>query len=132
MDSVHRNAELTIVAAAGLDETFGLPGVSLRGRQKQLMAQHPHMCVISTMSDPQEAIRDSVWFTRGWTLQEGILSRRRLVFTDSRCALSATLSTAERLYQAIWIWSIPRIEPTCIIQCDKGYLEGTGKTTLGE
>ncbi|KAK3389608.1 hypothetical protein B0H63DRAFT_507150 [Podospora didyma] len=32
--------------------------------------------------EPRFDIRDSVWGTRGWTYQEGILSRRRLIFTE--------------------------------------------------
>ncbi|KAI8723103.1 NACHT domain-containing protein [Fusarium sp. LHS14.1] len=27
-------------------------------------------------------VKDSVWWTRGWTFQEGVLSRRRLIFTE--------------------------------------------------
>ena len=34
--------------------------------------------------DPLPLIEKSVWFTRGWTYQEGFLSRRMLVFTDDQ------------------------------------------------
>ncbi|KAK0724499.1 hypothetical protein B0H67DRAFT_107151 [Lasiosphaeris hirsuta] len=33
------------------------------------------------MRDPHKSIRGSRWSTRGWTFQEAVLSRRRLVFT---------------------------------------------------
>lgn len=39
------------------------------------------LVLISTLPDPRHAIRHSAWSTRGWTYQEGALSRRRLVFT---------------------------------------------------
>ncbi|KAL2130252.1 hypothetical protein VTI74DRAFT_6710 [Chaetomium olivicolor] len=37
--------------------------------------------LLSTLPSPQHTIRHSVWATRGWTYQEGVLSTRRLVFT---------------------------------------------------
>jgi hypothetical protein len=55
MDAIYSNSELTIISAAGVDETYGLPVIS-----------------------------ESHWSTRGWTFQEAILGRRRLVFTDDQ------------------------------------------------
>ncbi|KAM6524246.1 hypothetical protein FSOLCH5_004848 [Fusarium solani] len=40
--------------------------------------------LVSTMQDPRVAIRNSQWATRGWTYQEGVLSRRCLVFTKEQ------------------------------------------------
>jgi len=34
--------------------------------------------------DPLQLIKESEWFTRGWTYQEGFLSRRMLVFTEDQ------------------------------------------------
>ena len=42
------------------------------------------MTLVSLMREPRVAIRDSQWSTRGWTYQEAILSRRRLVFTEEQ------------------------------------------------
>lgn len=42
---------------------------------------HNKTILLSTMSDPRHVIRESLWATRGWTYQEGVLSTRRLVFT---------------------------------------------------
>lgn len=40
--------------------------------------------LVSTMQEPRVTIRKSQWATRGWTYQEGVLSRRCLVFTPEQ------------------------------------------------
>lgn len=84
MRSVYENAELTLIAAAGTDGSYGLPGVGCRSRTVQPIARLQGVSVISTMRDPHMVIRSSHWATRGWTYQEAVLSRRRLVFTDEQ------------------------------------------------
>jgi hypothetical protein len=84
MDSIYENAEVTIIAAAGVDETYGLPGVGHRPRSAQPIARIGDLTVLSTMTDIYDSIRSSKWSTRGWTFQEAVLSRRRLVFTDEQ------------------------------------------------
>ncbi|EHK45124.1 hypothetical protein TRIATDRAFT_243270, partial [Trichoderma atroviride IMI 206040] len=84
MDSVYEKAELTIIAAAGVDETYGLPGAGSKPRSTQPFARVGGLTVLSTMRDAQDSIRSSKWFTRGWTFQEALLTRRRLVFTEEQ------------------------------------------------
>ncbi|KAI2615324.1 heterokaryon incompatibility protein-domain-containing protein [Hypoxylon sp. NC1633] len=84
MDSVYQNAVLTIIATAGTDETFGLPGVSIVRPTKQTFFQGENFTLLSTLPSPHDSIAKSRWATRGWTYQEAILSRRRLVFTDDQ------------------------------------------------
>uniref|UniRef100_L2FIJ3 Tol protein n=1 Tax=Colletotrichum fructicola (strain Nara gc5) TaxID=1213859 RepID=L2FIJ3_COLFN len=85
MDSIYHNAELTIIAAAGSDPTYGLPGIShSRPRKPPPTVTIKDIHIISTLRHPQVAIQSSKWSTRGWTLQEAILSRSRLVFTDDQ------------------------------------------------
>ncbi|KAH7019581.1 heterokaryon incompatibility protein-domain-containing protein [Ilyonectria destructans] len=84
MDSVYECAELTIIAAAGADGSYGLPGVSSRPRKQQPMAFSGRYQITWSTADPREAIRSSTWSTRGWTFQEAVLSRRRLAFTDEQ------------------------------------------------
>lgn len=81
MGAIYENAELTIIAAAGEDETHGLPGVGKRPRAPQNTASFSGMSVLPTMKHPHSSIRSSRWASRGWTFQEAVLSRRRLVFT---------------------------------------------------
>lgn len=84
MESVYENSELTIIAAAGSDEDYGLPGVGNRPRAPQLVAETKTMRIVSTMQHPHDSILNSTWSKRGWTFQEGVLSRRRLVFTEEQ------------------------------------------------
>lgn len=84
MSDIYENADLTIVAAAGIDETYGLPGVGEKRRASQNTAKFNGIRVISTMKDPHVSIRSSHWATRGWTFQEAVLSRRRLFFTEQQ------------------------------------------------
>lgn len=82
MDAIYSNSEVTIIAVAGEDPTYGLPGVSHRGRQPQFY-QQIGSCVI-TKRPEGDVVALSHWDRRGWTYQEGLLSRRRLIFTDEQ------------------------------------------------
>ncbi|KAI0975606.1 heterokaryon incompatibility protein-domain-containing protein [Xylaria arbuscula] len=86
MDSVYKNAALTIVAAAGTDESYGLPGVSRARPARQLTFKKDDggYQLVLTLPLPHSSITKSKWATRGWTYQEAILSRRLLFFTDDQ------------------------------------------------
>lgn len=83
MDLVYNNADVTIIAAGGAGPESGLFGVSgpPRRSQKQIKTNHIHLMAFA---DPQFEVQRSVWSSRGWTYQEGLLSRRRLLFTESQ------------------------------------------------
>jgi hypothetical protein len=85
MGAVYRGAKLTIIAAAGDSPHSGLPGINGTPRRQQ----YSHTVGTSGqqiigLEVPKQDIEDSVWNTRGWTFQELVLSRRRLVFTRSQ------------------------------------------------
>lgn len=82
MDLIYSCAYLTIIAAAGETPNYGLPGVGNRCRQSQPHGKIGGHILVSSLPDPRDAIRHSKWFQRGWTYQEGLLSPRRLIFTD--------------------------------------------------
>ena len=84
MDAIYHNSELTLISAAGADENYGLPGVGTRARLQQTIVELPQGRLIQIPPDPHESIALSHWSTRGWTFQEAVLSRRRLVFTDDQ------------------------------------------------
>lgn len=82
MGLIYRGAEVTIVAAAGKDESCGLPGVGATPRIKQDIIKLGPCTILATGQDPAHFTKEkSRWWTRGWTFQEGLLSRRRLLFT---------------------------------------------------
>ncbi|ORY17831.1 heterokaryon incompatibility protein-domain-containing protein [Clohesyomyces aquaticus] len=83
MGHIYSSAQLTLVAAAGSDPTYGLPGVSLRSQPQS----HVRVGGITLSYCPLSAaasLQSSTWATRGWTYQEAYLSKRRLIFTDHR------------------------------------------------
>jgi len=82
MDIVYSNAEITIIAAAGDNPRHGLPGVGISHRRPQPSTQIGNTLLRSTLPDGKFAVQACEWSKRGWTYQEAILSRRRLVFTE--------------------------------------------------
>ncbi len=66
MDVIYNRALVTIVAAAGTDSSFGLPGVGRRHRVRQPWAKVGEQVLVATMSDPQDMVKDSKWMTRAW------------------------------------------------------------------
>jgi len=83
MNIIYGGAELTIIAASGEDASAGLPGIRETPRQtRRLVRSGDYTFWMSR--DISMSFRSSIWNTRGWTYQEGLLSYRRLVFTDAR------------------------------------------------
>ncbi|KAK4185860.1 heterokaryon incompatibility protein-domain-containing protein, partial [Podospora australis] len=91
MNHIYKHSDLTIIAAAGSDPYYGLPGVSTRARLRPL---RPPLHIgdqtliplpfKSQIDGSNSGYAESKWNTRGWTYQEAVLSRRRLVFTDTQ------------------------------------------------
>jgi hypothetical protein len=83
MDVIYQQAAVTIIAAAGTNAHYGLPGVgqSYRKPTSSILIGDEHICAI-----PKPELRSDVcrWISRAWTYQEGLLSTRRLVFTDEQ------------------------------------------------
>lgn len=84
MDSIYADAELVILAAAGEDPKYGLPGVHDRHRKPQPSVNIRNNLLVSALGDPIHLIKKSKWMTRAWTYQEAILARRQLAFTDEQ------------------------------------------------
>jgi hypothetical protein len=83
MGKIYASAYVTIIAAAGVNPDFGLPGVSSRCRKPQVSVKtHGHH--LACVPDIEQEIRNCRWSTRGWCYQENLLSKRRLAFTESQ------------------------------------------------
>ncbi|KAI6151048.1 putative HET protein [Pisolithus tinctorius] len=82
MDLIYSRATITIFAASGNGVRDDLPGISSGSRtitQHIKCVQGLHLAI--PLPPLSEALNESIWNTRGWTFQEILLSRRRLVFT---------------------------------------------------
>jgi Heterokaryon incompatibility protein (HET) len=84
MGDIYAQSTLTIIAAAGEDPEYGLPGVSLTPRMTRPSVQISNLDLVSLPPLINLEISRSSWSLRGWTYQEGLLARRRLLFTDSQ------------------------------------------------
>ena len=76
MDLIYTNAYLCIIAAAGDGPNHGLPGVNGTLRTQQPTLAVGKYVLASTLNHPKRALDASKWASRGWTYQEGILSKR--------------------------------------------------------
>lgn len=82
MDLVYRYARVTIIAAAGLDAGFGLPGVGSKGRRGQALIRPGLSEWIGVCPGWRSILGDSVYRTRAWTYQEEFFSSHKLIFTE--------------------------------------------------
>ena len=87
MHLVYGAALLTIIAGHGEDANAGLPGIRPASRSiTQNYADlhlHPQIGVAVSLPLPAN-LKTSRWFSRAWTYQEQLLSRRFLVFFDNQ------------------------------------------------
>lgn len=84
MNKIYEQAEVTIIAAAiGDDPHYGLPGVQDTLREEPITIELGGKTFV-TVADPLQETNKTKWSSRGWTFQEMLLSRRRLVFTRTQ------------------------------------------------
>lgn len=80
MNEVFSKSYITIVAAAGKTAAYGLSGVgAARIPQKEIQVNGYTLLELPSIID---TVKNSTWALRAWTLQEGLLSKRSLAFTD--------------------------------------------------
>ncbi|GAW11494.1 hypothetical protein ANO14919_008400 [Xylariales sp. No.14919] len=82
MDKIYSEAYVTLVALAGDNALYGLPGVSQRQRGRYSITTQG-IFLLEQDESYAESLEKSRWITRGWTYQEGLLSHRLLLFSDT-------------------------------------------------
>ncbi|KAK2779147.1 tol protein [Colletotrichum kahawae] len=82
MHIIYEAAVFAIIACAGQDANFGLPGVSTEPRLRQPSAKIGETLYVSSLPPLSNLLEHAKWTERGWTYQEGLLSTRRLIFTE--------------------------------------------------
>lgn len=90
MGEIYRNSILTVCACCGDDADYGLPGIEPGTRVTRQAAEIVGDFVLGNAlpdSEPDAATGEAggggTWDTRGWTLQEKVLSQRKLQVYDS-------------------------------------------------
>lgn len=80
MNLIYHNAFFTVVAAAGEDSSYGLPGVSTISRKAQTWEEFDGRLLVSSVRPFLPDRENNRWSTRAWTYQEGVFSTRRFIF----------------------------------------------------
>jgi hypothetical protein len=96
MGEIYSHAFLTIVAAAGPRADSGLPGVRPGSRNVSRSSLNLDKLCLTTVIDKGDdfgSISQTDWSTRAWTMQEKLLSRRRLIFTKEQVYWRCRTST---------------------------------------
>jgi hypothetical protein len=83
MDKIYQGATVTLINVANAGAEGGLPGVSSVARESQesLLVKDRKLIYIPAGG---YTIGNSKWSTRGWTYQEGLLARHRLIFSSEQ------------------------------------------------
>lgn len=81
MDKIYYNAEFTIVDAVGADASHGLVKMGHASSYQQFQ-EIGNVRLMKKIPNAESLLRKSPWASRGWTLQESYLSRRRIIFTE--------------------------------------------------
>lgn len=85
MHMMYGMAILTIIAAGGNSANATLPGLQPGSREElQHIESIQSLRLAVPLRSLEEVLAGSVWDTRGWTYQEGMLSRRKLFFTEEQ------------------------------------------------
>lgn len=98
MGLIYSLAAFTIVAASGSDANAGLPGVRADTRDiKQNVVRVGEKILLEVVDGYgyYGGLKKSSWSTRAWTMQEKILSKKLLIFTDQQVYWSC--------WNAVWL-----------------------------
>jgi hypothetical protein len=99
MAAIYGNASITIVAAEGEDDTFGIRGITVAGPPRNSPFQQVDFApTCRLVTSPK--LKNTKYDTRGWTLQEEMLSPRQLIFRNGTVNWNCRLASCAE-YQAV-------------------------------
>ncbi|KPM37852.1 hypothetical protein AK830_g8697 [Neonectria ditissima] len=104
MHLLYQNAVFAIVAAAGTDSSFGLPGVSKTAREPQTYTTVGSLKLVSAI-EPFANDTRCKWNTRAWTYQEGLFATRRLIFGPRQVSFHCMRSEQSEIYAYPASWA---------------------------
>jgi hypothetical protein len=81
MAAIYTKATFSIVVACGDNMDVQIPGVSVKRQALTSVCAIGTARLVNRVPDIGQALQKSVWETRGWTFQEKILSRCKLLMT---------------------------------------------------
>lgn len=82
MSRIYECAAYTVVALAGEDSSHGLPGVSKARSWSYKCIRIGNFGITALAPSLRFCIKNSKWYTRGWTFQEAMFSSRLILFTS--------------------------------------------------
>jgi hypothetical protein len=83
MGKIYGNSILTICICCGEDANYGIPGIRPGTRTTRQVAVVVGNLVLGNDVHDSEDLEHMKWDTRGWTLQEKVLSQRKLQIYDN-------------------------------------------------
>ncbi|KAL0253219.1 hypothetical protein SLS55_010191 [Diplodia seriata] len=81
MAVIYSSAELTLINASGSSMHEPIPGVTTNRKSLQSKETMFGFEFTNAYPDFRSLLKNTTWFKRGWTYQEAVLSRRKLIFT---------------------------------------------------
>jgi len=103
IDMVYNKADVTIIAAAGMDPSFGLPGMGHRARSVQPCIELNGQVWISNRGDVEAVIKKSKWFKRGLDVPgSSLLSSPADLHSRSKSTTNAITSISVRMLILIY------------------------------
>jgi hypothetical protein len=82
MGSIYAAAQITIIACADIDTSYGLPSVSKERKAADTVIHIGAHTLMLESNDSRVDILNSTWASRAWIYQEDYLSKHRLFFTE--------------------------------------------------
>lgn len=90
MDQIFASAYLIIVGMDGPDADWGLPGISrpLQQTQQPMVTLESGRLMATFIYSSWDNNGNSIWDSRGWTLQERLLSQRCIIFAKTYISMT--------------------------------------------